>query len=126
MTLFMIILYSTKFYTYVNELDFSYENKFLDDYLMLYLMWNSFVFSSLYVFRVEGLSRGNLILFSFIFPFILLVFRNSEIISLFLGRSISKENYISFNLDEFSNFKNLRITAYRNEKSSINCEEKQR
>ena len=122
-TLFMIILYSTKFYTYVNELDFSYENKFLDDYLMLYLMWNSFVFSSLYVFRIEGLSRGNLILFSFIVPFILLVFRNSEIISLFLGRSISKENYISFNLDEFSNFKNLRITAYRNEKSSINCEE---
>ena len=123
-TLFMIILYSTKFYTYVNELDFSYENKFLDDYLMLYLMWNSFVFSSLYVFRIEGLSRGNLILFSFIVPFILLVFRNSEIISLFLGRSISKENYISFNLDEFSNFKNLRITAYRNEKLSINCEEK--
>jgi lipopolysaccharide/colanic/teichoic acid biosynthesis glycosyltransferase len=122
-TLFMIILYSTKFYTYVNELDFSYENRFLDDYLMLYLMWNSFIFSSLYVFRIEGLSRGNLILFSFIVPFILLVFRNSEIMSLFLGRSISKENYISFNLDEFSNFKNLRITAYRNEKLSINCEE---
>ena len=122
-TLFMIILYSTKFYTYVNELDFSYDNKFLDDYLMLYLMWNSFFFSSLYVFRIEGLSRGNLILFSFIVPFVLLVFRNSEIISLFLGRSITKENYISFNLDEFSNFKNLRITAYRNEKSSISCEE---
>ena len=122
-TLFMIVLYSTKFYTYVNELDFSYDNKFLDDYLMLYLMWNSFIFSSLYVFRIEGLSRGNLILFSFIVPFILLVFRNSEIISLFLGRSITKENYISFNLDEFSNFKNLRITAYRNEKLSIDCEE---
>ena len=30
-TIFMIILYSTKFYTYVNELDFSYENKLLDD-----------------------------------------------------------------------------------------------
>ena len=47
-TLFLIILYATKFYTYVNELDFSYENKFIDDYLMLYLMWNSFIFSSLY------------------------------------------------------------------------------
>ena len=47
-TIFMIILYSTKFYTYVNELDFSYENKLLDDYLMLYLMWNSFIFTSLY------------------------------------------------------------------------------
>ena len=122
-TIFMIILYSTKFYTYVNELDFSYENKLLDDYLMLYLMWNSFIFTSLYVFRITGLSRGNLVLFSFIVPLILLMFRNSEIISLLLGRSISKENYISFNLDEFSNFKNLRITAYRSEKQSINCEE---
>ena len=101
-TIFMIILYSTKFYTYVNELDFSYENKLLDDYLMLYLMWNSFIFTSLYVFRITGLSRGNLVLFSFIIPLILLIFRNSEIISLLLGRSISKENYISFNLDEFS------------------------
>ena len=64
-SIFLVILYSTKFYTYVNELDFSYENKFFDDYLMLYLMWNSFIFSSLYVFRVTGLSRANLILFSF-------------------------------------------------------------
>ena len=35
-TIFLLILYSTKFYTYVNELDFSYENKYFDDYLMLY------------------------------------------------------------------------------------------
>ena len=122
-SIFLIILYSTKFYTYVNELDFSYENKFFDDYLMLYLMWNSFIFSSLYVFRVTGLSRANLILFSFIVPVILLVFRNSEIISLLLGRSISKENYIAFNLDELSNFINLRIIAYRNQKLVINCDE---
>ena len=122
-SLFLIILYSTKFYTYVNELDFSYENRFIDDYLMLYLMWNSFIFSSLYIFRITGLSRANLILFSFIVPAILLVFRNSEIISLLLGRSISKENFISFNLDELSNFLNLRIIAYRNQKLVINCEE---
>ena len=122
-SIFLVILYSTKFYTYVNELDFSYENKFFDDYLMLYLMWNSFIFSSLYVFRVIGLSRANLILFSFIVPVILLVFRNSEIISLLLGRSISKENYIAFNLDELSNFINLRIIAYRNQKLVINCDE---
>ena len=122
-SIFLVILYSTKFYTYVNELDFSYENKFFDDYLMLYLMWNSFIFSSLYVFRVTGLSRANLILFSFIVPIILLVFRNSEIISLLLGRSISKENYIAFNLDELSNFINLRIIAYRNQKLVINCDE---
>ena len=122
-TLFLIILYTTKFYTYVNELDFSYENKFIDDYLMLYLMWNSFIFSSLYVFRITGLSRANLIVFSFIVPLILLIFRNSEIISLLLGRSIAKENYIAFNLDELSNFLNLRIIAYRNQKKLINCNE---
>ena len=122
-TLFLIILYTTKFYTYVNELDFSYENKFIDDYLMLYLMWNSFIFSSLYVFRITGLSRANLIVFSFIVPLILLVFRNSEIISLLLGRSIAKENYIAFNLDELSNFLNLRIIAYRNQKKLVNCNE---
>ena len=122
-TIFLIILYATKFYTYVNELDFSYENKFIDDYLMLYLMWNSFLFSSLYIFRITGLSRANLILFSVIVPLILLIFRNSEIISLVLGRSITKENYIAFNLDEFSNFLNLRIIAYRNQKLLINCDE---
>ena len=122
-TIFLIILYATKFYTYVNELDFSYENKFIDDYLMLYLMWNSFLFSSLYIFRITGLSRANLVLFSVIVPLILLIFRNSEIISLVLGRSITKENYIAFNLDEFSNFLNLRIIAYRNQKLLINCDE---
>ena len=120
---FLIILYSTKFYTYVNELDFSYKNSYLDDYLMLYLLWNSFIFSSLYLFRITGLSRSNLFLFSFIVPFLLIFFRNSEIISTLLGRSLNKENYISFNVDEFSNFKNLRIMAYRNEKLSIMCEE---
>ena len=122
-TVFLVILYATKFYTYVNELDFSYENRFIDDYFMLYLMWNSFLFSSLYVFRITGLSRANLIIFSFVVPLILLVFRNSEIISLLLGRSITKENYIAFNFDEFSNFLNLRIIAYRNQKRLINCNE---
>ena len=64
--IFLVLLYATKFYTYVNELDFSYDRKFLDDYFMLYLLWNSFVFSSLYVFRITGLSRANLVLFSFL------------------------------------------------------------
>ena len=121
--IFLIILYSTKFYTYVNELDFSYDRKFVDDYFMLYLLWNSFVFSSLYVFRITGLSRANLVLFSFLIPMLLLLFRNSEILSILLGRSVSNENYISFNLDEFSNFKNLRILAFRNEKLSIKGDE---
>ena len=95
-TLFLIILYSTKFYTYVNELDFSYENKFVDDYLMLYLLWNSFIFSSLYIFRITGLSRANLILFSFIVPLILLVFRNSEILSFFFRKVYIKRKLHCF------------------------------
>ena len=122
--IFLVLLYATKFYTYVNELDFSYDRKFLDDYFMLYLLWNSFVFSSLYVFRITGLSRANLVLFSFLVPTILLLFRNSEILSTLLGRSVSNENYISFNLDEFSNFKNLRLLAFRNEKLSLKDDEK--
>jgi lipopolysaccharide/colanic/teichoic acid biosynthesis glycosyltransferase len=122
--IFLVLLYTTKFYTYVNELDFSYDRKFLDDYFMLYLLWNSFVFSSLYVFRITGLSRANLVLFSFLIPTLLLLFRNSEILSTLLGRSVSNENYISFNLDEFSNFKNLRILAFRNEKLSLKGDEK--
>ncbi|MDA9637245.1 sugar transferase [bacterium] len=121
--IFLIILYSTKFYTYVNELDFSYENRYLNDYFMLYLLWNSFIFSSLYVFRVTGLSRSNLVLFSFIVPALLIFFRNSEIISSLLGRSVSSENYISFNLDDASNYKNLRILAFRNEKLSLQSDE---
>ena len=122
--IFLVLLYATKFYTYVNELDFSYDRKFLDDYFMLYLLWNSFVFSFLYVFRITGLSRANLVLFSFLVPTILLLFRNSEILSTLLGRSVSNENYISFNLDEFSNFKNLRLLAFRNEKLSLKDDEK--
>jgi lipopolysaccharide/colanic/teichoic acid biosynthesis glycosyltransferase len=121
--LFLLILYTTKFYTYVNELDFSYDNKYLDDYIMLYLLWNSFLFSSLYVFRITGLFRSNLMLFTLLIPSILMLFRNSEIISNLLGRSVSSENYISFNLDKASNFKNLRILAFRKEQLSIDCDE---
>jgi lipopolysaccharide/colanic/teichoic acid biosynthesis glycosyltransferase len=117
--LFLILLYTTKFYTYVNELDFSYDNRYLDDYVLLYLMWNSYFFSMLYLFRIDGLSRSYLVLYSFTIPFILLLFRNGEIISNLLGRSVSNENYLSFNLESDSNFKNLRILAYRNEKLAI-------
>ena len=36
---FLVILYSTKFYTYVNELSFSLDKKFFDEYLNIYLLW---------------------------------------------------------------------------------------
>ena len=35
--IFLIILYSTKFYTYVNELSFSINRNWLDEYFQLYL-----------------------------------------------------------------------------------------
>ena len=38
---FLIILYSTKFFTYVNELTFSLDRKFFDEYFNLYLIWTS-------------------------------------------------------------------------------------
>ena len=111
--LFLIVLYSTKFYTYVNELDFTYERKYIDEFINIYLLWNSFLFSSFLIFRFSGLSRANLFLFTFIIPITLLIFRNGEVITGILGRPIIRENYISFNLNDESLFRNLRIMSYR-------------
>tara|TARA_A200000113_G_C8840161_1_gene346591 strand:+ start:117 stop:1550 length:1434 start_codon:yes stop_codon:yes gene_type:complete len=111
--IFLVILYSTKFYTYVNELSFSVNRNLLDEYFQIYLLWTSYLFMSFYVFRFENVSRGYLFLFSFIVPLILLLFRNPEFISSLLGRSVTNENYISINVDENSNFRNLRIITFR-------------
>ena len=110
---FLIILYSTKFYTYVNELSFSINRNLLDEYFQIYLLWTSYLFVCFYVFRFENVSRGYLFLFSFIVPLILLLFRNPEFISSLLGRSVTNENYLSINLDDNSNFRNLRIITFR-------------
>ena len=91
---FLVILYSTKFYTYVNELSFSLDRKYFDEFLSIYLLWTSSIFVFFYIFRFSILSRANLILFTFLVPLILIIFRNSEVLSNFLGRSTSKENYI--------------------------------
>lgn len=111
--LFLVVLYSTKFYTYVNELDYSYEKSYLDEYFSIYLLWNSFLFSSFLIFRFSGLSRGNLLIFTFLVPLVLLLFRNSELLSTMLGRSIINENFITFNLNSESIFRNLRIMSFR-------------
>lgn len=111
--LFLVVLYSTKFYTYVNELDFSYEKSYLDEFFNIYLLWNSFLFSAFLIFRFSGLSRGNLLLFTFLVPIILLLFRNSEVLASLLGRSIINENFIAFNLNEESQYRNLRIMSFR-------------
>ena len=110
---FLIILYSTKFYTYVNELSFSLNRNLLDEYFQIYLLWTSYLFACFYIFRFENVSRSYLFLFSFIVPFILLIFRNPEFLSSILGRSVTNENYLTVNLDENSNFRNLRIITFR-------------
>ena len=112
--LFLVILYSTKFYTYVNELTFALDKKYFDEFLSIYLLWTSSIFVFFYIFRFSILSRGYLLLFTFLVPLILILFRNSEAISNFLGRSTSKENYITFNLEEDSIFRKLRIITFRN------------
>ncbi len=46
-------------------------------------------------------------------PVILMIFRNTEFISSLLGRAVTNETYISFNLDDNSKFRNLRIMTFR-------------
>ena len=117
--IFLIILYSTKFYTYINELSYSLDRNYLDEYISIYLLWTTSFITYFTLFRISHLiSRGYLILFTFIVPVILLIFRNSEFLSSILGRSVTNENFITFNLEEDSVFRNLRIMTFRNEISS--------
>lgn len=110
---FLLILYSTKFYTYVNELSFAYERQYLDNFISIYLLWSTSLMAFLTLFRFSVVSRGYLIIYTFIVPLILMIFRNSEVISAIFGRSVTSETYISFNLDESSAFNNLRIITFR-------------
>ena len=112
---FLVILYSTKFYTYVNELSFSIDRNYFDEFISIYLLWTTTFIIFLTMFRVSHLiSRGDLFIFTLIVPLILLLFRNSEFISSLLGRSVTNENSITFNLEEDSVFRNLRILTFRN------------
>ena len=117
--IFLIILYSTKFYTYVNELSYSINKNLLDEYFQLYLLWTSYIFTIFFLFRFENISRGYLLLFSLIVPIFLLAFRNTELISSLLGRSITRETYLSINLEKNSSFRNLRILTFRKSLASL-------
>ena len=67
------------------------------------------------MFRISSLiSRGNLLIFTFIVPLIITIFRNSEFISSLLGRSVTNEKFITINLEKDSIFRNLRIATFRN------------
>ena len=120
---FLIVLYSTKFYTYVNELSFSLNRNYFDEYLNIYLLWTASLVLFFTMFRFSNLiSRGYLLIFTFIVPFILLIFRNSEFLSSVIGRKVTDENYITFNLDSNSIFNNLRIMTFRSELKRVNLD----
>ncbi len=112
--IFLVFLYSTKFYTYVNELSFSLDKNFYDEYFSIFLTWTTSLIMFVTLFRFSNLiSRGYLLLYMFIVPFILLFFRNTELISSIFGRSVTNEKFITFNLEDDSIFKNLRIMTFR-------------
>ena len=111
--LFLLLLYSSNFYSYVNELNFSVNKNLLDEFIPIYLIWTASFLSFLQIFRFTAVSRLYLILFTIIVPLILVIFRNSEAVSSILGRNPSKENYILINVDKDSIFRELRIIKLR-------------
>ncbi len=111
--IFLVVLYSTKFFTYVNELSFSLDKRFFDEYLNIYLLWTSSLMTFLFVFRFSVVSRFYLFIFTIIVPIILQLFRNTEILSSILGRSVTNEKYVTINLSKDSIFRNLRIMTFR-------------
>ncbi len=111
--LFLIVLYSSNFYSYVNDLTLTVNKGFFDEYLPIYLIWTASFLSFLQIFRFTAVSRAYLIVFTFIIPTVLVIFRNTEAISRILGRNPTKENYLSFNLDKDSVFRELRIIKFR-------------
>ena len=120
---FLVFLYSTKFYTYVNELSFSLDKNFYDEYFSIFLTWTTSLIIFVTFFRFSNLvSRGYLLLYMVIVPFVLLFFRNTELISSLFGRSVTNEKYITFNLDDDSVFKNLRIMTFRKKINSLHLE----
>ena len=125
---FLVFLFATKFYTYVNELSFSLDNNYLGEYFSIFLVWTTSVMIFVTMFRFSNLiSRGYLLLYTFIVPLFLLIFRNSEIVSSIFGRSVTNEKYITINLEEDSIFRKLRIMTFRNnigDFSQINLDEK--
>lgn len=116
---FLVILYSTNFYTYVNELSFSMSRNRIGEFFQLYLLWTSYIFVAFFVFRFNNLFRGGLIIFSFIVPIILMFFRNTEFLSSLLGRTLTDEAFISFNLENTSKFRKLRILTFRKNRGNF-------
>ena len=81
--------------------------------LNIYLLWTSSLMTFLFLFRFSVVSRYYLVLLTFIVPLIIQVFRNTELLSTVLGRSLNDERFITFNLSNDSVFRNLRIMTFR-------------
>tara|TARA_B100001113_G_scaffold351751_1_gene351509 strand:- start:5731 stop:7173 length:1443 start_codon:yes stop_codon:yes gene_type:complete len=122
--LFLIFLFSTKFYTYVNELSFSLDTNYFGEYFSIFLIWTSSVMVFTTMFRFANLiSRGYLLIYIFVVPIFLLFFRNSEIISSILGRSVTNENFLTINLEDDSIFRSLRIMTFRKNIGNYNLKD---
>ena len=120
--IFISLIFTTKFYTYVNELKLTLDKNYVGDFTRLYLLWTTYMFATFYFLRFDNLSRGSLLIYTFFIPSILFLFRNTEILSHILGRSPLKETFISFNLDDQSSLNNLRILSFRKEIASYNLD----
>ena len=46
--IFISAVFTTKFYTYVNELKLTLDKNYLGDFTRLYLLWTTYMFSSFY------------------------------------------------------------------------------
>tara|TARA_Y100000748_G_C15469968_1_gene478476 strand:+ start:94 stop:1596 length:1503 start_codon:yes stop_codon:yes gene_type:complete len=110
---FLVILTSSKEYSYVNEFDFAINKNLYSEFISIFLIWSSSFLVFLQLFRFTVVSRGFLIPFVIIIPILLTLLRNSENLSSLLGRSTTDENFITFNLDKDSVFRNLRIMKFR-------------
>ena len=92
--IFLLISGLYKIYSYVNELTFTVDKGFLDEYFSIYLLV-SIILVFLQLFRFTAVSRGYLILFTLIVPLIFVLFCNSQFLSSLLGRNITDENFIT-------------------------------
>jgi len=117
--IFLLILYSTKFYSYANDLEIVVSTDFLSQYLNLFLLWSASFLSFLQIFRFTAVSRGLMVIFLMLVPLYLLLFRNSQLISNVLGRKISDEYFISFNLTNDSFLHNLKLLKERKQLQNI-------
>ena len=111
--IFLIVLYSSKFYSYVNELSFSLNERLLDEFISIYLLWTSSLLIFFQLFRFTTISRLYVLGLTFIVPLILLFFRNSELMSSVLGRNPSKETILMVNVDTSSQFREMRLLKFR-------------